>query len=252
MRTIDLVRKGLRNPTRIPPFLLGRAFPDSRWGPEWRREDGFVTFEDGGFAGGSPSRPELSARIYYEVCELRKALGDRAFDRSLEVGCGYGRLSGWIADYAGEAVAIEPNADALAQAEVLYPEIEFHEALAGELPFADDEFDLVVSWSVLTHVPPDRIESAVADLVRVATDDATICICEQTRGEQSPASWPRSQSTYERLFDPFEIVRTGKRGSEPTHDYSDRLDRMVLEREVRSEAIPASERSHSTSTARPQ
>ena len=101
---------------RIPPYLLGRLFPNSRWGPEWRRENGFVTFEDGGFAGGSPTRPELSARIYYEVSQIRESLGERQFDRSLEVGCGYGRLSGWIAEYAEDAVAIEPNTDALEQA----------------------------------------------------------------------------------------------------------------------------------------
>ena len=228
MRPINLVKKGISDPTRIPPYLLGRLFPNSRWGPEWRREGGFVTFEDGGFAGGSPTRPELSARIYYEVNKIRESLGDRQFDRSLEVGCGYGRLSGWIAEYADEAVAIEPNAEALEQAKVLYPDIEFREALAGDLPFSDDLFDLLVSWSVLTHVDPKKIEGAAAELKRVATEDATFLLCEQTTGERSPANWSRPQAEYERLFEPYRIVKTGDRGTEPTHSYGEQLDTMVL------------------------
>lgn len=228
MRAINLVKKGLQDPTRIPPYLLGRLFPDSRWGPEWRREDGFVTFEDGGFAGGSPTRPELSARIFYEVSQIRDSIGDREYDRSLEIGCGYGRLSGWIADFADDAVAIEPNADALAQAEILYPDIEFHEALAADLPFPDDSFDLLVSWSVLTHVDPDRIERTAAELKRVATDDATFLLCEQTSGDRSPANRPRPPSQYEALFEPYRVVRTGERGSEPTYTYGEQLNSMVL------------------------
>jgi len=103
-----LLKRGLKRPHRVPPYLLGRLFPESRWAPDWQTGDGFVTFREGG--------------------------------------CGYGRPSGWISDYARRSDAIEPNRDALVQAAHQYPHVEFHQALADDLPFPDDTFDLVVSW----------------------------------------------------------------------------------------------------------
>lgn len=230
MNAFTLVRNGLKNPIKVPPYLLGRLLPNSRWGPEWKREDGFITFTDGGFAGGSPTRPELSARIYYEVAELDRLLAGREFGRSLEIGCGYGRMSGWIANHADHPVAIEPNAEALAQAETLYPEIDFYEAVANDLPFPDDSFDLVVSWAVLTHVPPGTFEECVAEIDRVLTDDGTILLCEQTAGHDGVANWPRDRSEYESRFDSLALVDTGERGAEPTFSHGELMETMLFER----------------------
>lgn len=226
-----LIRKGLQNPRKVPGYLIGQLFPQSRWGSTARKEDGFVTFENGGFAGGRPTRPELSARIYYEVTELHKTLGDQEFQRSLEIGCGYGRLSAWIADFADTSVAIDPNADAIEQAKILYPDIEFETTLAGDLPFATESFDLVVAWMVLTHIPPDSLEASIEEIERVASPDARIVLCERTKGQRGSVSWPRSKEEYEALFDSFEVVKFGPRGTEPTFDYGEQLERLILERE---------------------
>src|SRR6056297_4139336 len=112
----DVVQQGLRNPRQVPPFVIGTVFPESKWGPNWRKEEGFITFDDGGFAGGDPSRPELSARLYRESKHLDRVLGDRSYHRALEVGCGYGRLTGWISEYADETVGVDPNGDAIERA----------------------------------------------------------------------------------------------------------------------------------------
>ncbi len=229
MTGLDLLRKGLRNPEQVPPFVLGRLFPGSRWSPDYRHEDGFVTFEDGGFAGGSPTRPELSARIYYEIEAIDAALDDRSFDRSLEIGCGYGRLSGWFADRADEAVAIEPNAVAVGRADALYADVEFATGLADDLPFPDDSFDLVASWIVLSHVRPDDVAAAADELVRVLAPDGVLLACEHTGGQPGTAVWPRPLAEYEALLDPLELAYTGDRGTEPTFDYADRTTSMVFE-----------------------
>lgn len=229
MKATTILRKGLADPAGVPAYLLGRLLPHSRWGPEWRREDGYVTFEDGGFAGGSPSRPELSARIFYEVESLRDAVGDREFERSLEVGCGYGRLSGWIADYAAESVAVEPNRDAVEQAGRFYPTLSVAEAVASALPFGDDRFDLAVTWLVLAHVPPDAIEAVAGELTRVLSSGGALVVCEQTTGEEGTASWPRSRERYEELFAPLELVRVGDRGVEPGFEYGRRMEVLAFE-----------------------
>lgn len=226
----DLVR-GVRNPNQVPPYVLGLLFPASRWGPNWRAENGVITFEDGGFAGGSPGRPELSARIYREVRQLEALVGDRHYDRSLEVGCGYGRLTGWISEYASETVGVDPDGEALETAGTLYPDVRFVETVAQSLPFAPGSFDLVVSWSVLQHVSPDAIDDVVAELRRVCTDDATLVLCELTAGEPGRASWPRSRAEYDALFGPFDLVDSVNRPAERTFSYAQYADTMVFRNE---------------------
>lgn len=226
----DLVKKALRNPGRIPPYLLGRLFPDSRWAPNWRRENGYVLFDDGGFAGGDPSRPELSTRIYREARQLAELLPEERFDRSLEIGCGYGRLSGWIADHADEAVGVDPNEEAIEVARTMHPELAFEATGADDLPFPDDRFDLLVSWSVLQHVPPESIDPVASEITRVLDEDATMVLCEMTSGESGRSNWVRSPAEYESLFDPFEIRTRAERASEPTFDYASYSKTMVLGR----------------------
>lgn len=229
MRLRDLAAKGLENPEQVPPFVLGRLLPGSRWAPNHRRENGFVTFESGGFAGGSPGRPELSARIYHETTAMDAALGDRSFDSALEVGCGYGRLSGWIAERADSHVALDPNADAVGQGHTLYPDLDFAVGLADDLPFPDDSFDLVTSWIVLSHVQPAHVEAAASELVRVLADGGVLLTCEHTTGQPGTAVWPRSLDEYAELFAPLSLTHTGERGTEPTFEYADRTTSMLFE-----------------------
>lgn len=227
-RWVDLVGKGLRNPRHVPPFVLGTVFPDSAWGPNWRESNGVITFEDGGFAGGDPSRPELSARIYREARQLDDLVGDRQYSRSLEIGCGYGRLAGWIAAYAGDSVGIDPDGAALRTARTHYPDVGFVESVAQNLPFEDDSFDLLVSWGVLQHVPPADIDRVTREIRRVSTADATVVLCEMTSGEPGRASWPRSRTVYERLLAPLEFVDRTDRPAERTFTYARHADTMVF------------------------
>lgn len=237
----DLAKKGLRNPGQIPPFLLGRLFPNSKWAPNWRQEDGYVVFGDGGFAGGDPSRPELSTRIYNEVQQLHELLSGEQYDRSLEIGCGYGRLTPWIATHAETSVGIDPNKEAIEQARTMYPDLEFTATGADDLPFPDDEFDLVVSWAVLQHVPPDSIEQVAAELDRVSTDDGTIVLCEKTSGDPGSMTWVRSPPEYEALFAPRELGALAARPAEPTFDYADYSETMVFTTNDLSEPDQVSE-----------
>lgn len=238
----DVVRTAVRNPAQIPMYVAGVLFPSSKWGPNWREADGFITFESGGFAGGSPTRPELSARIYREARQLEEFLGDRTYDRALEVGCGYGRLSGWISEYADETVGVDPNAGALAQARTLYPHVEYVETLGQDLPFADDAFDLAISWGVLQHVPPDAIDDVAAEVRRVLAGDGTFVCCELTSGESGRASWVRDRSRYESLFEPFSLVEAEGRPAERTFDYAEYADTMVFRREHPDAEVTTGER----------
>lgn len=75
----------------------------------------------------------------------------------VDVGCGHNEFAGQMRDAGIFAVGVDfacPDADVVAD--------------AVDLPFTDDEFDLVTAFDVLEHIPPDQIIAALREFSRVA------------------------------------------------------------------------------------
>src|SRR5262249_19864428 len=109
------------------------------------RQGEFVTFRPEGFVEAKDPG-SLLCRHYYEVLQLRRCLGlmaERGVNpgRSLEIGCGFGRLSPYIAEHFEHHTAVDINAWAVSEASEFYPKISFSKASATELPFPDHGFD---------------------------------------------------------------------------------------------------------------
>jgi ubiquinone/menaquinone biosynthesis C-methylase UbiE len=190
--------------------VVRRALPNSpRYGTRWiTRPDGLITFHERGFVfGNSPSA--LFARNNYEIRRIHDELAGLRATRSLEVGCGFGRLSLALTDHSEDHIAVDINSDALAAARAAYPTVTFREAAAHALPFPDDHFDLVVTWTVLQHVPPELVRQTCAEIVRVSSD--TILLCEETRdpGGSGGHTWHRAVTEYEDFFAPAVLKRHG-------------------------------------------
>lgn len=240
---LGLVERGLNRPDKIPRYLWGLLVPSERWGPEWRRRDGVVLFEPGGFASSARTRPEFASNLFHEVAGLWAICDDHLESRptrSLEVGCGYGRLTPWIAMRSARHMAVDPDRRALVRAAVQYADtdapapnateqsgidttnatgtqdISFVRGRAESLPVPDDAFDLLVTWTVLQHVPSETIADAVSELRRVLAPGGLVVCCERVRPPADDHIWPRSIETYERLFDPLECVDVRERPVEPT------------------------------------
>src|SRR6185503_4580269 len=81
----------------------------------------------------------------------------------LEVGCGTGLILEKLAGFAkrAEGVDLSPGMLALAKNRGLT----VREGSATELPYADESFDVAVSFKVLAHVPD--IEKALSEMARV-------------------------------------------------------------------------------------
>ena len=102
---------------------------------------------------------------------------DRTFDRvaadpaslvarALEVGCGEGVIADRLHRRFGEVVALD-LADAGLRADWRrYRGPRFLHASAHQLPFADDQFDLVVAAEVLEHLPDPA--QGLAEMARVS------------------------------------------------------------------------------------
>lgn len=165
------------------------------------RQGDFVTFKPQGFVAAEDPA-ELLGRHYYEVKHLRHCLGlmaDLAVEprRSLEVGCGFGRLSPYIAEHFQHHTAVDINDWALSEANRFYPQVSFTIASATELPFADRSFDAVITWTVLQHVPNALIAKALKEINRVAKPTSLIILCEATLNAASPQK--DEQHTHDRF-----------------------------------------------------
>lgn len=156
----------------------------------------------------SPKIAEYTANLYREIQLLDKALGKARFNRSLEVGCGYGRITPWIMKYSKEHHAIDPEPELLKLAGRSYRTVKFTRATAQKLPYPDGHFDLIVVFSVLHHIPPREFEKSVKEIKRVAKPNATIFLHERVRGQGGYKfrSWPRPVDIYEQVFSPWKLV----------------------------------------------
>ena len=115
--------------------------------------------------------------------KLRKALGHepRRYRRALEIGAGTGYFSLNLlrAGVIGQAVATDISSGMLRalehSARELGEPVETAVCEAAELPFADEEFDLVFGHAVLHHLPD--LAAAFREFRRVLRPGGVVAFC---------------------------------------------------------------------------
>jgi 2-polyprenyl-3-methyl-5-hydroxy-6-metoxy-1,4-benzoquinol methylase len=96
----------------------------------------------------------------------KKHLGPVRGLKVLEIGCGLGAFSKYLADLGADLTAADFSPAAVRlTAELLHERAPAVVADLQHLPFADESFDLVVSLDTLEHVPDPN--KGLAELVRV-------------------------------------------------------------------------------------
>lgn len=193
----EFVVKGLKNPQKIPAYiryLITRRVP--------------FTFESvtDGWGDNGKGLPSFSARLYQETTLLQEAIGKFKATKSLEIGCGYGRLTPWIAEFSEKHYAIEPEIQLLKTAKKLYPSVTFYSSKAQALPFPDDYFDLCVTWTVLQHLPKTEMIKAIVEIKRVCAQKALIIIAEGVGKRRGIWYWEHPLGAWKELFQPWELT----------------------------------------------
>jgi SAM-dependent methyltransferase len=97
--------------------------------------------------------------------------------RGLDVGCGTGVLAARLAARGFEMTGIDPSSGMLDVMRAEHPEIEAVRGSGDELPFSDDDFDLVVTVAALHHIAdPVAVRATLGEMVRVCRPGGRIVV----------------------------------------------------------------------------
>lgn len=112
---------------------------------------------------------------------VRRAIGGRRFRRALKTDLFDEATTGGVvpvmSEAAGSVAGIDIAAEVAEGARTRFPALEATVADVRRLPFADGEFDLVVSLSTLDHLESvDEIAGALGELVRVLAPGGTLAL----------------------------------------------------------------------------
>ena len=121
----------------------------------------------------------------------------------LEVGCGFGRNIKFLLENHDfdNIVGVDFSRSMLARARRVYgiSSSRLTCADANNLPFADNSFDCVFTMGLLMHVPTDRVEKALDEIVRTSRKD--IIIMEQWYAAGGKINRFTFQHDYRAMFD---------------------------------------------------
>jgi SAM-dependent methyltransferase len=109
---------------------------------------------------------------------IREAAGPRISGRILENGCGVGMYVEHLSAFSDQVTGLEYDFDRAAEAHLRSPHI--LNAAGENLPFASDQFDLILSHEVLEHVADDR--QAAVEMVRALVPCGRIVLFVPNRG----------------------------------------------------------------------
>jgi ubiquinone/menaquinone biosynthesis C-methylase UbiE len=130
-----------------------------------------------------PKATKTAGELRYRLrCIDKLGYAFRGDERLLDVGCGDGGVARLLRQRVREVVAIDVEPSSLWDDE---DGLSFSVANAEELPFGDDEFDLIHSKDSLHHM--DNPENAMQEYRRVLKPGGAVLIVEANR--YNPIFW---------------------------------------------------------------
>jgi len=143
------------------------------------------------------------------------------------VGCGYGRLTMVLKEFAQKVAGFEREKNLVDIARPLLPAIEFYhvESLDKISESGMQPFDFTMTCTVLQHLTDDFCQKVIEEIKRIAPNGHVlliektepIAITTNIKDGASFISRDRAIETYTRLMSPFRLVATAKRLVEPTY-----------------------------------
>lgn len=93
--------------------------------------------------------------------------GDLTGKVVLDAGCGDGWYSALMEEKRATVHACDFSGKAISFAEIIVPKVVFKTGSLLSLPYEDNFFDVVFSFQVLEHIPPEHLSDAITEVRRV-------------------------------------------------------------------------------------
>jgi len=176
------------------------------------------------------SDARLSVRNYMEQKDLRTYLctidNANKIELAVEFGCGYGRMTQVLTEFAGEVVGLERENLFVSEATVLIPKATFIQT--DDLSFSilkAGSYDVVVSFTFLQHIIDTEAAKVGKEMIRLLSPKGRILICEETDESATVGNINdplaqcmigRKVERYCEIFRPLRLDFTAPRRIEPT------------------------------------
>ncbi len=179
--------------------------------------------------------PRAMLRAYLEQRDVReltaRASAAAPISAACDVGCGFGRLTPVLTEFADRVIGFEREPDLLRIARSLQPSIEFRsiDSLA-RLPADDSSFTFGLVFTVLQHVPEPEVRMVIDELRRMVAPRGHLLLCEETddtleAGDREQAhlgyTCGRPVMTYQAWLHPWKLIATKRRSIEPDYPRPD-------------------------------
>lgn len=163
--------------------------------------------------------PMILARTYEEHRMLRRVLGPLShqnFHKAAEFGCGYGRMTPVLKEFAPSVVAFERDQELLFLASMANPGIEFVCPQTLEhVPANDQLFDLILTYTVIQHMRDEECRNVLQEISRVMKLNGVLVLCEQTDpNEQDATTHGRAIVEYSSMLPEFKGLGVHERLTE--------------------------------------
>ena len=116
-----------------------------------------------------------------EQATVEQLARPRTGERALEVGCGTGIYTAWLAERGLEVTGVDHDPVLLAAARRKVSEAVLLEADATALPFPGDAFDLVLAVTLFCFLDERERQAAAAELIRVTKPGGRVVLGELAR-----------------------------------------------------------------------
>ena len=159
----------------------------------------------GGMNRSGPSYwPTVLARTYIEHQRLRQFIHDIKTPRDhwrhgAEFGCGYGRMAPVLTEFCTKVTAYERDQELASIAQQAIGEmvhVNRVESLERVHAVPDGGFDLILTYTVLQHMPDDECSRVMAEIKRTLAPNGLLVCVEDTHGERGGNVWPRVPERY--------------------------------------------------------
>lgn len=119
---------------------------------------------------------------------------------ALDVGCGAGKWSRFLADRGYRTVGIDIQSKMIEENKCRHPDIEFHSAAIQEYS-PGEKFDLVSSSTVIQHNPLAEQYFVVRKIRELLESGGHVIVLESARETPDPFTFPRDIEGWTKLFE---------------------------------------------------